>query len=452
MGRLVFLFVLASVLAVSATGPLSAQEAKDAFVDVHFDNAPLAQVFQSLGRTADLNVLLDGTVSGRGSFTLRDVPVLEAIDLIARITGYEYAIVGNTLIVGNEANVRTQFQKLDYDLFPMKSSDLSRVADLLAQLYPEVRVIEDYETGTLIVRGSEAELAGVREFLARYDIRGPLADEGLYHPQPLHFRHTDVEDVLWALAERAGWNLIIEGDLTGRLTAHLEGLDYANALDLIGEAANVEYRLQQNVLYVWQPSAPAAAFAPRTIAIYRLDYANPEKLGQVLKALHPEVTVDVDEQSRSVIVAGTEMQLATAERFVRELDVPRRQVIVEARLEEINVDALRRLGMDWAEERGSFVPDGINPLVLAWDPSALRGRLEALAEQGLSKILASPKLAATDGEPASILIGERLPIIIRQELPDGRITETIEYFEAGIKLDILASVGLDDAVTLDIHT
>lgn len=414
-----------------------------AVVDMAFDEAPLAQVFQSLADVAGLNVLLDPIVTGKVSFSLRDIAAADAIELVARITGYQYQVVGNTLIVASEDRLRQQFRTTDYELMPVRNVDLQRTADLVQQLYPDVNVIADVATDTLIVRGSAAELGGVRAFLERYDRN---------YTQPLQFRNASVESVLWALADRAGWNLVVEGALDGELTAHLEGMEYTHALGLVSDAADLHYRLSDNVLYVRQLQ-PALEQAPRRrIAIYRLDHVNPAKTGEMLAGLYPDLHVNVDEQTRSVIVEGEDAQVAAVDRFVRELDVPRRQVIVEARLEEINVDALHRLGIDWGEQRGLFNPTNIDPLVLAWDPSVLRGRLEALNDEGLSKILASPKLAAIDGEPATILIGDRIPIIMHSTDDEGRISETLEFIEAGIKLDILAMIGQDDSVTLTIDT
>lgn len=452
--QFLLILALAAVLVAGWTGPSYA--AQDDLVDIHFDDAPLVQVFQSLARVADLNVLIDPGVTGRGSFTLRDVPATEAIELIARITGYEHTIVGNTLIIGSQTKMREQFQRLDYEMFRLRAADLSRVGNLVSQLYPEVRVIEDHESGILIVRGSESQLAGVREFLSRYDAPAPvdLAEDVTpeREPDPLHFRDDDVESVLWRLADRAGWNMVIQGTVTGRLTAHLEGLDYLDALDLVGEATNVEYRLSNNILYVWQAVPSEDEVAPRSVAIYRLDHTNSEQVAKVLKVLHPDMNIDADEESRTVIIAGTERLLAEVEEFIKDLDVPRRQVIVEARLEEIHVDALKTLGIDWGEGRGAITASGMNPLVLSYDPGTLRGRLEALADQGKSKILASPKLAATDGEEATMLIGDRIPIVLSSLLEDGRVTETIEFVEAGIKLDIIPTISADNSVTLDIHT
>lgn len=324
----------------------------------------------------------------------------------------------------------------------MRHVDLQNAADLVARLYPDADVVPDAATNALIVRGGAEELAEVQRLLAQYD-RAPR--------QPLEFRNAPVESVLWALAERAGWNLVVEGRLEGELTASLEGMDYRQALELVGAAAGLQYRLEGNVLAVRQLPPPAEPQPVRRTAIVRLSHANPPRAGEMVASLYPDLAVLVDEASRLLVMEGQAEQVAAAERFVRELDVSRRQVFVEARLEEIHVDALARLGVSW-DERLVVAPTSRNPLVLSVDPSLLRAQLEALQSEGLAKLLASPKLAAVEGEPASILIGDRIPVILQSEDEEGRLTQNVQFFEVGIKLEITATVDDADAVTLAINT
>lgn len=437
--------VLTCLLPAQAVWPSAAQAQPaelSAVVDLSFSDAPVAQVFQSLADVAGLNVLVDPDAQGRVTVTLRRVSAQEALDLVSRLTGYGYRIVGNTLVVAPHERLRADFGTVEIAIIPVRHVDLQNAADLVARLYPDADVVPDAATNALIVRGGAEELAEVQRLLAQYD-RAPR--------QPLEFRNAPVESVLWALAERAGWNLVVEGRLEGELTASLEGMDYRQALELVGAAAGLQYRLEGNVLAVRQLPPPAEPQPVRRTAIVRLSHANPPRAGEMVASLYPDLAVLVDEASRLLVMEGQAEQVAAAERFVRELDVSRRQVIVEARLEEIHVDALARLGVSW-DERLVVAPTSRNPLVLSVDPSLLRAQLEALQSEGLAKLLASPKLAAVEGEPASILIGDRIPVILQSEDEEGRLTQNVQFFEVGIKLEITATVDDADAVTLAINT
>src|SRR5690606_22934549 len=101
--------------------------------------------------------------------TLRDVPAREAIDLVARLTGYRYHIIGNTLVVGTAERLRSEFRSLDYELFTLRHVELATASELIARLFPDVDIIPDARTNSLIVRGAREDLLGVSDFLTIYD-------------------------------------------------------------------------------------------------------------------------------------------------------------------------------------------------------------------------------------------------------------------------------------------
>lgn len=442
MGRLLLaLSLMLPFLSGATVGMAAMGETKP--VDMEFVNASLVQVLQMLAESAGYNVLLDDSVQGAVTFTLRDVRPLEALELVTSLKGYSFQIVGNTIVVG--AAVRAPSpppSPIEVELYRVQHVSLDGAANLVRELYPDLNVIVDPGTGSLILRGPGGPVSEASAFLLNYDRPTTRA---------LQFQSASVEAILWELAGRAQWNLVIEGGLQGDLTANLEGMDFKDALELVGDAAGLHYRLNDKVLFVSQPVPEAVPEPSKEIAIFRLDHINANKTAQTLSSIYPDLDVDVNDATRTLTVAGTGQDLAAASKLLRQLDVPSRQVIVEARLEEIHINALERLGVEWDMPtfRGD---DGAASAALTWSPTDLKAVLDALAEQGSSNILASPKIAAIDGEMAHILIGDRVPILIRSTDTDGRVTEAIEFFEAGIMLEITPIIGGDNSVTLDIFT
>lgn len=75
-------------------------------VNMEFQQAPLVDVFQILGQLGGYNVLVDPSVSGQVSFSLKDLSVEEALDLVTRTTGYRYQIIGNTMVVASQQRLK----------------------------------------------------------------------------------------------------------------------------------------------------------------------------------------------------------------------------------------------------------------------------------------------------------------------------------------------------------
>lgn len=264
----------------------------------------------------------------------------------------------------------------------------------------------------------------------------------------LNFTQRPVGEVLQALAARAGWNLIAQGPLDQEITAWLEGMDPVEALQLVAGAAGLDYQLAGRVLYV-KGTTPSPGVR---IAVHRLDHVESDRAKELVDVFLPGVRAEVDPATRTLVVQGSEAQLEEAAAFLRSLDKPLPQVLVEARILDVEVDALRALGVEWPEKTVFTGSGASGVLVLDWDPAQLSAALQLLQEQGYSQVLASPKISAVDGQTARMLIGERRPIVTEITDSEGRVFQQVEYIDVGIMLEILPTIAADGSITLDIRT
>lgn len=436
------LLALAACFAVSALGGAALAQALSgrAAIDMEFDDAPVVQVVQSVAAMAGLNVLIDPAVSGRITVSLRQVDLEEALDLIMAVAGLQYELRGNTLVVTAGEAPAAAVDRGRLVVHALQHAPLERARELVAALYPRIAAVADAQAGALILQGPSRDVESALEFLAEYD-----------RPQgvSLSYRREPVETVLWELSALAGWNLVIDGELSETITARLDGMPYEDALAQVAAAAGLDYQLVGNVLTVRSGRTEEPNL--RRIAVRRLDHVNPARAAEVLAAMYPEAQIRADEAWRQVIIDAPSGTVESVLELLEELDQPRRQVVVEARFEEIRSDALRQLGVVWQLPtlRGSGTAATVT---LNWDPAELIAALDALEREGKTKLLASPRLAAVEDHAADILIGERIPIVVESRDSDGQVSQSVEFIEAGIRLELIPSVDRDDYITLDIFT
>jgi len=107
----------------------------------------------------------------------------------------------------------------------------------------------------------------------------------------------------------------------------------------VAAAAGLDYQLVGNVLTVRSGRTEEPNL--RRIAVRRLDHVNPVRAAEVLAAMYPEAQIRADEAWRQVIIDAPSGTVESVLELLEELDQPRRQVVVEARFEEIRSDALR---------------------------------------------------------------------------------------------------------------
>ena len=137
-------------------------------------------------------------------------------------------------------------------------------------------------------------------------------------------------------------------------------------------------------------------------------------------------------------------------------DPSKRQVLVRAKIVEINRGSGEKIGLNWGqiEEDESFraqpfivrvVDTDFESQIRLTDP--IGSQIDALVSQDLAKLLSEPNLLVDDGETASMLVGGEVPIPVPQ-IQAGVATVGIEYKEYGVVLNITPNILPGDRIKL----
>lgn len=141
-------------------------------VNMEFKQAPLVDVFQILGQLGGYNVLVDPSVSGEASFTLNDLQVEEALDLVTRTTGYRYKLLGKTLVIASENRLKSEFGTEDFSFVSIKNVDVQSAKNLVAMIVPSVRTYVDQELDLIVLFGLTTDLSLAEQVIKQYDRQG----------------------------------------------------------------------------------------------------------------------------------------------------------------------------------------------------------------------------------------------------------------------------------------
>src|SRR5262249_45870318 len=133
----------------------------------------------------------------------------------------------------------------------------------------------------------------------------PVADE----PIEIGYIEADIQNVLRTLATKAGINLILGDEVTGKGTVNLKGVSYEEAMRLIAESKGYAYVKDQNIAKV--KSKESLETEPVEIRIYTLNYAKAE---DIKKTLDPVLTkqgkIQLDTRSNTLVLSDTPSNLA----------------------------------------------------------------------------------------------------------------------------------------------
>jgi type II secretory pathway component GspD/PulD (secretin) len=280
-----------------------------------------------------------------------------------------------------------------------------------------------------------------------------------------------------ALAEKGNLNIITGPGVTGgRISIHMKDVPIEQAVNLVVRAAGLAYeRIGRSILV-----ADLRTLKEETgLSSYVVDlqYADAADVQAALVNLSAKISVDTG--GNRLIVVTSPRVIAEIQEIVAVMDVPAKQVMLEARIVEVSTNDLKELGIDWdLLNRQTFIvvqgapapaPVGQFPSELPFvsgnalrnsinqttvQAKAFEAAIDLLIREGSARVLAQPKIATLNGRTATMLIGQRIPYTISSTVFAGggaAPTQRIEKEEVGIKLDITPLINADGYITTTIR-
>jgi type IV pilus assembly protein PilQ len=305
-------------------------------------------------------------------------------------------------------------------------------------------------------------------------------------PISLDLKDADIKDVFRTISQLTQLNIVVDPEVRGTVTVQLEDVPWDQALDLILKQNGLGYVLENNIMRIATTAklqaeqtdrarlseARQAAEPTRTV-IKKLSYAKAEELTQTIKSvMSRRGDIVVDKRTNTMIIREIPTYLSGVLQLIENLDSATPQVMIEARIVETTKSLGRSLGIAWGVTgdadvahgnttnltfpntiNGSFnVPLG-TPQTIATvrmgnilGSFSLDAALSAAENQGLLKIISSPKVAALTNTAASIQSGVQIPV---QTTVNN--TTTVVYVDATLKLTVTPQITNEGTILLTVN-
>lgn len=178
----------------------------------------------------------------------------------------------------------------------------------------------------------------------------------------LNFQNIDVRSVLQVIADFTDFNIITSESVQGELTLRLKDVPWDQALDIILQSKGLDKRKHGNVIWIAPRDEIAAReklelealqqigdLEPLKTESFQINYHEAKAIFDFLKdkdqtVLSKRGSVIVDERSNKIFVTDVSSRLEDLRRLVQEIDVPPRQVLIEARIVEATKGFARDIG------------------------------------------------------------------------------------------------------------
>ena len=326
----------------------------------------------------------------------------------------------------------------------------------------------------------------------------------------LNFQDIEIRAVLQLIADFTELNLVASDTVRGRITLRLQNVPWDQALELVLKTKGLDKRQIGNVLMV----APAAEIAererqqieankqiaelaPLQSEFVRIRYANAANIVQLFNAGSEEGgslisgrgSVVVEPRTNSLIITETAPKLAEIRSLIELVDIPIRQVMIEARIVIAQSDATKNLGIEWGGAYLNSNNDNITSVsgntrnVVGLNESVINGtqpqvdypgallvdlgvtrnsgfavgftsgdlfltaELSALEAAGEGEVVSQPKVITGDKQQASIKSGTEIPY--QESSASGETTTSFK--EAVLALDVTPNITPDDRIMLELQ-
>ena len=345
----------------------------------------------------------------------------------------------------------------------------------------------------------------------------------------LNFQNIEVRALLQVIADFTNFNVVTSDTVTGTVTLRLKDVPWDQALDIIMQAKGLGVRKTGNVLWIapkdeiytkekldLEAKKQIQDLEPLRTQSFQLNYAKAEEIAKRLtgdsgtggsgtntKTISPRGSVFHEQRTNQIFVTDIPSKLEEIQQMISKIDIPMRQVLIEARIVEAKDTFGRNLGVKLgaldmrgvrggvpgfgvggnnrvavtgtyqgvgeqtlqAEETdGSYTPNtyfvnmpagGINGVNAASVALSLFGansnrflnlELSALEAEGKGKIVSSPRVITADQVKALIEQGTELPY---QTATSSGAT-SIAFRKASMKLEVTPQITPEGSIILDV--
>lgn len=253
------------------------------------------------------------------------------------------------------------------------------------------------------------------------------SEEDIYTPEPLItnvFYETDVRDALRDISVQAGIPIVTDPTVHGFVSLEVDGVPLEDCLRRLLAPGGFTFRKLEGYYFVGAafPENPAFALLSTTERI-RPNYVRAAELPILLSTFY-EPFLKVDEETNSVVITASPEIIERLKEDLAKIDVPPKQIMIEALFTEFSKTAMKQLGVDWRVIGNG--PDYVFSLISLlsdhgdstfqlsltksdWEKGEIQyditGVIQALAETGEVSIHANPRVVTLEGRPANIFLG-----------------------------------------------
>lgn len=290
----------------------------------------------------------------------------------------------------------------------------------------------------------------------------------LDRPITLEFKDSPIKTIFDFISKVAGTNFLFDKEVRSDLRASIVVRDarIEDAIRFLLMSNQLEQRiLNGNTLYIYSSTPQKIKeFQEIRVKNFYLANANAKDVAAMLKSIVKAKDIYVDDKANLIVMRDSPDVIRVAERLVAAQDIAEPEAVLDVEVLEVGTSMLETLGIQYPSQLSfGVVGAAKTPGTVSWqevlnrnsgmvnatisDPALV---ISMLHQDGDTNLLANPKIRVKNHEKANVHIGEKVPVITNTTTSTGVISQSINYLDVGLKLEVEPTIFLENDVGIKV--
>ncbi len=469
----------------------------------------IKDLVRTISRGYGLNVVVDKDIKGTVTLHLTAVPIMEGLQAIARSLDLDVAKEGNIY----HLRPREIPQVSDIAVLPggklkvdVRDANVRDVLEEVSKKSGQSIVFDDAVQGRVTGKllnvsfddGIKALLEGngfkvvnqknIYRVTSDFDVSGAPARRhaigATQYPFYVNFsnnrvsidaRNADLGDVIHALAAEAREQTVTYGDIVGKVNAQVDDVPFDDALNVLLGGTHYAYIRRGKMILIGDRSASVPSGQELSASeMIPLNHLKAEDVPPLIPINFQAANIKVVKEQNALLVSGTSGDIAHVKEFLRTIDVPTPQVVIDVYVIEYTMDKNFNFGLEFGLDNTVTNTESFPSISYSREGDEARNavqqifgqpfakylgylgtdffiRLRALASQNKAKVLAQPSITVLNGHKAAINVGQTQYFKI---ITEGSTAETMSFrfqpISFGININVTPWVAPSGQITADV--
>ena len=280
-------------------------------------------------------------------------------------------------------------------------------------------------------------------------------------PISMEFRDINLKMIFESLSKTTKINFILDKDIPSdsKATIFVKAISLNDALDLLLQTNGLEKKVlsENSVIIYVNDILHQRDYKDLSVRSFALDYADAKQMSTVLRTMLNMRSIEIDTRLNTLLIKDAPEVLALAEKIIYAQDKPDPEVMLELQVLEVKKSYLQNLGVQ--PPTGISVPVPTSGVLTIRDLKVSGNSLVVNGIPGLIfnstdgdvNLLANPRIRVKNKETAKIHIGEKVPVFTASVAANGVASQTVQYIDAGLKLEVEPTISSTDDVSIKIN-